>query len=125
MAVAGTKAAIPEMLESTLEHEILHEGEVQCHLPDFVLGNLRFLRTDKRTLLGGVVKALLACLKDYSSLLPISQNKIVQYAWIPSYRRHNRAPAKAVRTLSRHQHRHLDTTLTRDPKRDVDYFSAL
>ena len=30
--VAGTKAAIPEMLESTFEHEILHEGEVQCHM---------------------------------------------------------------------------------------------
>ena len=29
---------------------------------------LRLLRTDKRGLLGGVVKALLACLKDYSSL---------------------------------------------------------
>ena len=26
MSVAGTKAAIPEMLESTLEHEFLHEG---------------------------------------------------------------------------------------------------
>ena len=26
MSVAGTKAAIPEMLESILEHEILHEG---------------------------------------------------------------------------------------------------
>ena len=41
MSVAGTKAAIPEMLESTFEHEILHEGEVQCHLPDSVLGNLQ------------------------------------------------------------------------------------
>ena len=26
MSVAGTKAAIPDMLESVLEHEILHEG---------------------------------------------------------------------------------------------------
>jgi len=26
MSVAGTKAAIPEMLETTLEHEILHKG---------------------------------------------------------------------------------------------------
>ena len=26
MSVAGTKAAIPEMLENALEHEILHEG---------------------------------------------------------------------------------------------------
>ena len=26
LTIAGTKAIIPEMLESTLEHEILHEG---------------------------------------------------------------------------------------------------
>ena len=26
MSVAGTKAAIPEMLENALKHEILHEG---------------------------------------------------------------------------------------------------
>ena len=51
--------------------------------PDFILGNLKQLclfRTDKKGLLGGVVQAVFACLKDYSSLLPISQNIIVQYA---------------------------------------------
>ena len=92
---------------------------------------LRLLRTDKIGLFGGVVKALSACLKDYSSLLHISQNKIVQYAWVPSSRRHNRAPAKATRTPSRHQRCHLDThsvifmTSTRIPKGDIDYFTAL
>ena len=43
MSVAGTKATIPEMLESTLEHEILHEGQVQCHLPDFILGSWKHI----------------------------------------------------------------------------------
>ena len=36
MSVVGTKAAIPGMLESALEHEILHEVS-----PDFILGNLK------------------------------------------------------------------------------------
>ena len=41
MSVASSKAAIPETLESSFEHVILHEGEVQFHLPDFVLRNLK------------------------------------------------------------------------------------
>ena len=67
MSVAGTKAAILEMLESALKHKILHEGKVQCHLPDFILGHktkLRWFRTDKRGLLEGVVKVLFGLPKD-------------------------------------------------------------
>ena len=41
MSVAGAKAAVLEMLESTWEHEISDEGELLCHLPDIVLGNLK------------------------------------------------------------------------------------
>ena len=144
---------------------------MQCHLPDFVLGNLQhscicseltkeafsqsrcFLacpkttvaycrfpkinlyskhgfRTDKRGLLGGVVQVLFGLPKDYSSVLPISQDKLVQYTWVPSSRRHKWAPATAARTPSRYHHRPLDTnsaifmTLAWDLKRDEDWFSV-
>ena len=64
------------MLEITLEHEILHEAKynVTCDFGKFETTVLAFL--------GGtyMVKVLLACL-DYSSLLPISQDKIVDYTW--------------------------------------------
>ena len=49
---------------------------------DFPLGNLkqlRWFRTDKRGLLGGVVKTLFGLPKDYSSLLPISQKSTHGY----------------------------------------------
>ena len=48
----------------------------------FPLGNLkqlRWFRTDKRGLLGGVVKTLFGLPKDYSSLLPISQKSTHGY----------------------------------------------
>ena len=40
---------------------------------------LHFFRTDKRSLFKGVVKVLFSCLKRYSRLQQISQNKIVEY----------------------------------------------
>ena len=53
MSVAGTKAAIVEMLESTLEHGILHEAKynVTCDFGKFET-QLCWLRTDKKAFLG-------------------------------------------------------------------------
>ena len=77
------------------------------------------------------MKPLFGLPKDYSSLLPISQNKIVKYRWVPSFRRHKQAPATTLRTPSQHHYRHIDTnsavfmTLARDSKEDEDYLSTL
>ena len=78
---------------------------------------LHFLRTGKRSLLGGVVKVHFVCLEGnltisrslLLSLLQISQNKIVKYAWVPSSTKQKQTPATAARTPPQHHHRHLYT----------------
>ena len=92
MSVAVTKTTIPEVLESTLEHEICMKAKYNVTWFCFVKfeAQLHLFRTDKRGLLGGVVKALLVCIKDYSSRLLISPPKILEYTWVPSYMKHYR-----------------------------------
>ena len=79
---AGTKAVVPELLESTLEHEISEEDEVLCHLPDTILKNLKHscvcLELTNESFLGVWTRRLLAAQRLLSSLLHISQNKIVE-----------------------------------------------
>ena len=89
--VVGTLSGKEDMLEETWEHDTLHEGLPQYLLSDFILGNyLHFLRTGKRRLLRGVVKVHFVCLEGYGSLLQISQNKIMKYAWYLPPRSKNR-----------------------------------
>ena len=89
------------------------------------------VQSRQRGLFGGEVKALFRLPKAYSSLLPISQNKIVEYTWVPSFRRHRRAPATTPRNPSQHHYRHIDTNLTifmtlaQNSKEDEDYLSML
>ena len=98
------------MLEETWEHDTLHEGLPQYLLSDFILGNyLYFLRTGKRSLLRGVVKVHFVCLEGYGSLLQISQNKIMKYAWVPSSTKQKQIPATVARTTPWHHHRHFYT----------------
>ena len=47
-------------------------------------------------------------LKDYSNLLPISKNKIVEYTWLPLSKRHKRALATTLKSPSRHYYHHID-----------------
>ena len=75
----------------------LHTVLAQSNLPDSILEkHLRFLRTGKLCLLGGVGKVLSAAWKHYSNLLLISQNKIVKYEWASSSRRPQETPASTT-----------------------------
>ena len=71
-------------------------------LARFYFGELKnylyFLSSDKRSHLGGVANVHFVCLKCYRSLLPISQSKIVECAWVPSSTEQNQTPAMAART---------------------------
>ena len=58
---------------------------------------LHFLRTGKRSLLGGVVKVQFVCLEGYGRLLQISQNKIVKYTGVPSSTKQKQTPANATK----------------------------
>ena len=55
MTVGGTKAAIPEIFESTLKHEIFAWRLSRVSLADFVLGIAVLVQNRKRGLFGGVV----------------------------------------------------------------------
>ena len=71
MSVAGTKVAIVEMLESTLEHEILHAAKYNYHLCDFGKFETAMLAQNwQKGFLGGtyMVKVLLACLHTVTFL---------------------------------------------------------
>ena len=73
------------------------------------------------------MKVLFGLPKDYSSLLLISQNKILEYTWVPSSRSHKQALATAPTTPFRHHYRNIDTNLAifmilaRDLVEDKDY----
>ena len=67
---------------------------------------LHFLRTDKRSLLGGVTKVHFVCLKCYRSLLPISKSWSMHGYHPP--RSKKKTPAMVART-SWHHHYHFYT----------------
>ena len=98
-----------DVLVSALEHKFW----VQCHLPDLVLRILQrscvVLEQTKESFIGDMVKVFLGLPKDYSSLLLITQNKIVEYAWVPSFSRQKGAPATAAKTLTWHHYCHINT----------------
>ena len=83
--------------------------------PDFILGNLKHNCIDveqtKEACLGGGMKVLFGLPKGYSSLLLISQNRILEYTWVPSSRRHKQALATAPTTPFRQHYCHIDTNL--------------
>ena len=66
---------------------------------------LHFLRTGKRSLLGGVVKVHFVCLEGSMKACC----RIVKYTWVPSSTKQKLTPATVARTPSRHHHRHFYT----------------
>ena len=52
------------------------------------------------------MKVHFVCLEGYGSLLQISPNKIMKYAWVPSSTKKKQTPATVARA-PRHHHCHL------------------
>ena len=118
-----------EFLVSSSEHQPFHACLPKCQLPDLISGSLKnSYVSSKRSFLWGVVKMLFSCPNRYSSLLLISQHRIVEYTLVPTSRRPKENPARATRIPYRHSPSSSPpslcnlTVLAQDSKADGGYF---